>query len=68
MSAHTISPVATDVYRSGADPGHTPVAVIARRTHLSAGTVRNHLAAAVTELGVTTRAEAFRIAHHNGWL
>jgi two-component system response regulator DesR len=46
----------------------TPVVVIARRTHLSAGTVRNYLAAAVTKLGVTTRAEAFRIAHHNGWL
>jgi two-component system, NarL family, response regulator DesR len=46
----------------------TPVAVIARRTHLSAGTVRNYLAAAVTKLGVATRAEAFRAAHDNGWL
>lgn len=46
----------------------TPVAVIARRTHLSAGTVRNYLAAAVTKLGVATRVEAFRVAHDNGWL
>jgi two-component system response regulator DesR len=30
----------------------TPVAVIARRTHLSHGTVRNYLAAAVNKLGV----------------
>lgn len=46
----------------------TPVAVIARRTHLSHGTVRNYLAAAVSKLGAATRAEAFRTAHENGWL
>ncbi|MDG4794559.1 response regulator transcription factor [Micromonospora sp. WMMD1082] len=46
----------------------TPVSVIARRTHLSNGTVRNHLAAVVSKLGVSSRAEALRIAHHNGWL
>jgi two-component system, NarL family, response regulator DesR len=46
----------------------TPVAVIARHTHLSKGTVRNYLAAAVTKLGVTSRTEAIRTAHHNGWL
>ncbi len=47
---------------------HTPVAVIARRTHLSSGTVRNYLAAVVTKLGVPSRAEAIRTAHDNGWL
>lgn len=46
----------------------TPVAVIARRTHLSSGTVRNYLAAAVTKLGVASRSEAIRAAHNNGWL
>jgi two-component system response regulator DesR len=46
----------------------TPVAVIARRTHLSHGTVRNYLAAAVHKLGVTSRAEAIRAARDNGWL
>ncbi len=46
----------------------TPVAVIARRTHLSSGTVRNYLAAVVTKLGVASRAEAVRVAHDNGWL
>ncbi|MEU4543717.1 response regulator transcription factor [Nonomuraea dietziae] len=46
----------------------TPVAVIARRTHLSGGTVRNYLAAAVAKLGVSSRAEAFRLAREHGWL
>lgn len=46
----------------------TPVAEVARRTHLSTGTVRNHLSAAVTKLGVANRAEAFRTARNNGWL
>ena len=46
----------------------TPVTTIASRTHLSVGTVRNYLTAAVAKLGVSTRAEAFRVAHENGWL
>lgn len=46
----------------------TPVATIADRTHLSQGTVRNYLTAAVSKLGVGTRAEAFRAARENGWL
>ncbi|MBE1485351.1 response regulator transcription factor [Plantactinospora soyae] len=46
----------------------TPVGVVARRAQLSQGTVRNHLAAVVGKLGVTSRAEAYRTAHENGWL
>ncbi|MEU2610034.1 response regulator transcription factor [Micromonospora sp. NPDC007271] len=46
----------------------TPVAVIARRTHLAAGTVRNHLAACVQKLGAADRVEAVRIAREAGWL
>ena len=46
----------------------TPVALIARRAGLSAGTVRNHLSAAVAKLGGASRAEAVRIARDNGWL
>ncbi|PWU54791.1 DNA-binding response regulator [Micromonospora globispora] len=46
----------------------TPVAVIARRTHLAAGTVRNHLAACVQKLGAAGRADAIRIAREAGWL
>ncbi|MFI7607816.1 response regulator [Micromonospora sp. NPDC049366] len=45
-----------------------PVAVIARRVHLAAGTVRNHLAAAVQKLGAADRAHAVRTARENGWL
>lgn len=46
----------------------TPVSAIAKQTHLSNGTVRNYLAAAISKLGVSTRSEAFRTAHDNGWL
>lgn len=46
----------------------TPVAEVARRVHLSKGTVRNYLAAVVHKLGVGSRAEAFRLARDNGWL
>ncbi|MEU0566380.1 response regulator transcription factor [Nonomuraea sp. NPDC005983] len=46
----------------------TPVTVIARRTQLSSGTVRNYLAAIVTKLGASGRADAFRIAREHGWL
>jgi two-component system, NarL family, response regulator DesR len=46
----------------------TPVAVIARRTNLSTGTVRNYLAAAVQKLGVKSRTEAVALARTTGWL
>ncbi|MEV0724666.1 response regulator transcription factor [Micromonospora purpureochromogenes] len=45
-----------------------PVAVIARRTGLAAGTVRNHLSASVQKLGAADRPEAVRIAREAGWL
>lgn len=45
-----------------------PVAEVARRVHLSNGTVRNYLAAVVHKLRVASRAEAFRLACDNGWL
>jgi predicted dehydrogenase len=41
---------------------------IARALHLSEGTVRNHLSAAIGKTGATTRAEAVRTAVDNGWL
>ncbi|MFI7576654.1 DNA-binding response regulator [Micromonospora sp. NPDC049497] len=46
----------------------SPAAAIARRAHLSTGTVRNYLAAAVQKLGVDNRAEAVRAARDAGWL
>jgi two-component system, NarL family, response regulator DesR len=45
-----------------------PVAAIAARVHLSEGTVRNHLSAAIGKTGATTRSEAARIAQDRGWL
>jgi two-component system, NarL family, response regulator DesR len=46
----------------------TPASVVARRTSLSEGTVRNYLAAATSKLGVSGRAEAFLLAREHGWL
>ena len=45
-----------------------PVATIAARVHLSEGTVRNHLSAAIGKTGASTRSEAARIAQDRGWL
>jgi two-component system response regulator DesR len=44
------------------------VADLAAMLHLSEGTVRNHLSAAIQKLGARTRAEAARIAEERGWL
>lgn len=44
------------------------VADLARALNLSAGTVRNHLSAAIGKTGARTRAEAVRLAEENGWL
>lgn len=46
----------------------SPVASIASRAHLSEGTVRNHLSAAIGKTGASTRAEAAALAQANGWL
>jgi len=56
----------SDVLRAARDGG--TVADIARTLHLSEGTVRNHLSAAIGKTGSRTRAEAVRIAVENGWL
>jgi two-component system response regulator DesR len=56
----------TDVLRAAREGG--TVADLARALHLSEGTVRNHLSAAIGKTGARTRAEAVRIADENGWL
>ncbi|MGA9312349.1 MAG: response regulator transcription factor [Pseudonocardiaceae bacterium] len=55
-----------EVLVAAADGG--TVADLSRRLHLSAGTVRNHLSAAIGKTGARTRAEAVRIAEEHGWL
>jgi two-component system response regulator DesR len=48
--------------------GHDAIADIAARLHLSNGTVRNHLSAAIQKLGARNRAEAVQMAQQKGWL
>ena len=55
-----------DVLTAALDGG--TVADIAQALHLSEGTVRNHLSAAIGKTGARTRAEAVRIAEDCGWL
>lgn len=45
-----------------------PVATIASRMHLSPGTVRNYLSAAIGKTGTSNRAEASQVAQKRGWL
>ncbi|MEU7960612.1 response regulator transcription factor [Micromonospora humida] len=44
------------------------VADLAAALHLSEGTVRNHLSAAIGKTGARNRATAVRLAEQNGWL
>lgn len=55
-----------DVLRLAADGVDLPE--IAGRLHLSKGTVRNYLGAAVTKLDARNRLDAVRIATEAGWL
>jgi two-component system response regulator DesR len=48
--------------------GHGTVAEIAAQLHLSPGTVRNHLSAAIRKLGARTRTEALALAERKGWV
>jgi two-component system response regulator DesR len=56
----------TEVLRAAADGA--AVAVIATRVHLSPGTVRNHLSAAIGKTGAANRSGAVQIATAHGWL
>jgi two-component system response regulator DesR len=56
----------TDVLAAAA--GHDAIAEVASRLHLSPGTVRNHLSAAMQKLGARNRAEAVQMAQRKGWL
>lgn len=56
----------TEVLREAAKGG--TIDDIASALNLSAGTVRNHISAAMTKTGGRTRAEAAMIATQKGWL
>ncbi|MET8122863.1 response regulator transcription factor [Micromonospora sp. NPDC005291] len=56
----------TEVLRTARDGG--TVADLAGALHLSEGTVRNHLSAAIGKTGARNRADAIRVAEQNGWL
>ena len=55
-----------DVLREALD-GAT-ISVIAERTHLAQGTVRNYLSSAMAKLGAPTRVSAAKIAWREGWI
>lgn len=61
-----LTPREREVLMQAAD-GAT-VADLAKRLHLSEGTVRNHLSTAIQKLGARNRIEAARIAAQKGWL
>ena len=61
-----LTPRETEVLQAARDGAS--VAVIASRVHLSEGTVRNHLSAAIGKTGAGNRAEAVNSAVENGWL
>jgi two-component system response regulator DesR len=56
----------TEVLRAARD--HGTVADVAAALHLSEGTVRNHLSAAIGKTGARNRTEAVRTAERQGWL
>jgi two-component system, NarL family, response regulator DesR len=56
----------TEVLRAAR--GGDTVADVAAVLHLSEGTVRNHLSAAIGKTGARNRAEAVRTAEERGWL
>jgi two-component system, NarL family, response regulator DesR len=67
--AHGTSPLTSrerDVLAASAD--FATAAEIAQHLHLSEGTVRNYLSSGIQKLRARNRAEALRVAEHNGWL
>lgn len=64
--ADPLTPRERDVLRAAADGSLN--AEIARRLHLSEGTVRNYLSTAIQKAGARNRTEAVRIARERGWL
>ncbi|KAB2351367.1 response regulator transcription factor [Actinomadura rudentiformis] len=66
VTDNPLTPRETDVLRLAAEGAEAPE--IAERLHLTAGTVRNYLTAAVTKLNARNRTDAARIAREAGWI
>ncbi|WP_312718476.1 response regulator transcription factor [Mobilicoccus sp.] len=64
--ANPLSPREGDVLELAAEGA--PVDEIAARAHLSPGTVRNYLSAAVAKTGAANRHEAVHLARERGWI
>lgn len=64
--ANPLSPRESDVLELAAQGA--PVDEIAARAHLSPGTVRNCLSAAVAKTGASNRHEAVHLARDRGWI
>jgi two-component system, NarL family, response regulator DesR len=60
------TPREREVIEASADG--SPIAEIAERLHLSEGTVRNYLSAAIGKTGARNRVEAWRIARERDWV
>jgi two-component system, NarL family, response regulator DesR len=60
------TPREREVLEAGA--GGSPISEVAERLHLSEGTVRNYLSAAIGKTGARNRTEAWRIARDRGWV
>lgn len=61
-----LTPRELEVLRAAAEGG--TVAEVAEQVHLSQGTVRNHLSAAIGKTGGRSSADAIRLAEQRGWL
>jgi len=61
-----LSPRERDVLRASADG--SAATDIARRLHLSEGTVQNYLSSAIQKMNARNRLEAATTATENGWL
>ena len=72
LAASSLSPVRIAAlavgFTTAAAAGHDTAADIAAALHLSEGTVRNYLSAAIRKLGAPNRREAIDLAVEKGWL
>jgi two-component system response regulator DesR len=66
LGASPLTEREAQVLRAARDGG--TASDLAAALHLSEGTVRNHLSAAIGKTGARTRAEAVRLAEEAGWL